>query len=291
MQVVSWNRRPWWRLAIPNEKGKMRLSIITITYNNLAGLRKTATSVREQVFRDFEWIVVDGGSIDGTPEYLQEIRDVTSKELTHAIQIVSESDNGVYDAQNKGIGMAHGEYCFFLNAGDVFYNAEVVDKMMREAQDGDIVYGNEIVVDGAGKRIGYCRGVENPGFVDLYNSCMKHQASFIRRELFDRYGLYDATIRICADWDWFFRVIAFHDEVRLVYKDVDVSLFEGGGISSMRPDWVERETEIIYNRYVPKRLQADYKVFMRYPWLRQADNSRIFRFMLHVVKYLSKRLR
>lgn len=289
----------------------MRLSVITITYNNLSGLQKTARSVVAQRYADMEWIVVDGGSTDGTPEWLAQVAneeaisggagvangmtddgngDFRMKDLG-AFRFVSEPDKGVYDAQNKGIRLAKGEFCFFLNAGDSFCRADVLERMMAMPLDADIVYGNEVVVDVEGKRVGYCKGVENPGFVDLYNSCMKHQATFIRCALFEKYGEYDSSLRICADWEWFFRVIGFHDEVRLCYRDVDVAWFEAGGISSREPEVVLRETEIIYNRYVPKRQQADYNVFMRYGWLRQADKNRALRFLLHIVMFLAKRIK
>lgn len=275
---------------------QMTCSIITITYNNLDGLRRTADSVSAQTYRDMEWIVVDGGSTDGTQEWLQGMKEESRGDSfrnfnSSNLQILSEPDKGVYDAQNKGVRLAKGEFCFFLNAGDSFCRADVLERMMAMPLDADIVYGNEVVVDAEGKRVGYCKGVENPGFVDLYNSCMKHQATFIRRALFEKYGEYDSSLRICADWEWFFRVIGFHDEVRLCYRDVDVAWFEAGGISSREPEVVLRETEIIYNRYVPKRQQADYNVFMRYGWLRQADKNRALRFLLHIVMFLAKRIK
>lgn len=263
----------------------MRLSVITITYNNLSGLQKTARSVVAQRYADMEWIVVDGGSTDGTPEWLAQVANgglisggagvangMTNEEKGDfyvkdcaAFRFVSEPDRGVYDAQNKGIGMADGEYCFFLNAGDCFAGEDVLERLLAEPVEADIVYGNEVVVDAEGKRVGYCKGVENPGFVDLYNSCMKHQATLIRRALFERYGVYDSTLRICADWDWFFRVIGFHDEVSLCYRDVDVSLFENTGLSYHSPELCRRERQEILDRYMSKRLQQDCAVYGRYP--------------------------
>ena len=263
----------------------MRLSVITITYNNLSGLQKTARSVVAQRYADMEWIVVDGGSTDGTPEWLAQVANgglisggagtassgtdegygnLGVKDLG-AFRFVSEPDEGVYDAQNKGIGMAKGEFCFFLNAGDSFCRSDVLERLLAEPVEADIVYGNEVVVDAEGKRVGYCKGVENPGFVDLYNSCMKHQATLIRRALFERYGEYDSSLRICADWEWFFRVIGFHDEVSLCYRDVDVSLFENTGLSYHSPELCRRERQEILDRYMSKRLQQDYVVLGRYP--------------------------
>lgn len=240
----------------------MKLSIITITFNNLEGLRRTVTSVSGQTWSDFELLVVDGGSVDGTAEWLCE-----QEKIMPSLKWVSEPDNGVYDAQNKGISLARGEYCFFLNAGDCFASKDVLERMFANQPTADIVYGNEIVIDSDGKRVGYCKGVENPTMVNLYLSCMKHQASFIRRSLFERYGNYDSTLRIVADWEWFLRVIGFNNEVSLQYKDVDVSLFENTGISYHSPDLCANERQQVLDRYFSKRLQEDMNLLAQYPRL------------------------
>ncbi len=280
----------------------MTCSIITITYNNLAGLRKTAESVAAQTYRDMEWIVVDGASTDGTREWLSEMnheelgmKNESQKDNLQIpkfsnLQILSEPDRGVYDAQNKGIGLAKGDFCFFLNAGDTFCEADVVERMMADCEGADIVYGNELVVDAEGRVVECCKGVENPSFVDLYNSCMKHQATFIRRSLFDRYGNYDSTMRICADFDWFFRVIAFHDEVRLLYRDVDVAYFENTGLSYHSPDLCACERKQILDRLMPVRLQRDYEVIARYPRITKLRNQCLPQFLLRMANKLLKSL-
>lgn len=302
---------------------------------------KTAESVARQSYRDFEWVIVDGDSTDGTKAYLEALRrsgacfvgekenraSVVRKDssacsaevdrlcLPEVIRIVSEPDKGVYDAQNKGIRLATGDYCFFLNAGDCFCGAEVLALMSGsmegkedyervcgcgEREEGigsvrgesgaglPIVYGNEVVVDVMGKRVDYCRGVENPSFVDLYNSCMKHQATFIPRALFVQYGDYDISLRICADWEWFFRVIAFHDEVRLVYKDVDVSLFENTGLSYHNPDLCRHERQQVLDRYMSQRLQRDYVVLGRYVHITKLQEQRIPTLLLRIANRLLK---
>ena len=189
----------------------MKLSIITITYNNADGLRKTLASVAAQTFRDYEHIIVDGGSTDESVDIIRQYADneairlqgytairqekngkaddtlpnrpIASSPNRHEICWISEKDRGVYDAQNKGIRLAHGEYCYFLNAGDTFCADDVLERMFSPNsliasspnRLPDILYGNEIIVDGNGQRVGIARGVDNPSFVDLYNSCMKHQ--------------------------------------------------------------------------------------------------------------------
>ena len=312
----------------------MKLSIITITYNNAEGLRKTLASVASQTFRDFEHIIVDGGSTDGSVEVIEAYASdmarmasgsvlmgsngdfvaVDSQDSTLAngvqphevtqpaastqpsIKWISEKDKGVYDAQNKGIRLAHGEYCYFLNAGDTFCAVDVLERMFSPNsliasspnRLPDILYGNEIIVDGNAQRVGIARGVENPSFVDLYNSCMKHQASFIRRSLFYKYGMYDADMRICSDFDWFFRVIAFHDEVTLQYKDVDIAYFENTGLSYHSPELCTHERQQILDRYMSKRMQRDYALWSKYPRLSRVGENKMVKLLLRIVNRLLK---
>ena len=302
----------------------MKLSIITITYNNAEGLRRTIQSVQSQTFRDFEHIIVDGRSTDGSVEVIREYADneairpegykatrqekngkaddtlpnrpIASSPNRHEICWISEKDRGVYDAQNKGIRLAHGEYCYFLNAGDTFCNEHVLELIFKPltfnlsplTSTPDILYGNEIIVDGNGQRVGIARGVENPSFVDLYNSCMKHQASFIRRSLFDKYGMYDADMRICSDFDWFFRVIAFHDDVTLQYKDVDIAYFENTGVSYHSPELCARERQQILDRYMTKRMQRDYLLLGKYPRLSRVGENKIVKLLLRIANRLVK---
>ena len=298
----------------------MKLSIITITYNNAKGLRKTLDSVAAQTYRNFEHIIVDGGSTDGSVEIIREYADNEAIRLegykatrqekngkaddtlpnrpiaSSPIIWISEKDRGVYDAQNKGIRLAHGEYCYFLNAGDTFCADDVLERMfspnsliaLSPNRLPDILYGNEIIVDGNGQRVGIARGVDNPSFVDLYNSCMKHQASFIRRSLFDKYGMYDADMRICSDFDWFFRVIAFHDDVTLQYKDVNIAYFENTGLSYHSPELCTHERQQILDRYMSKRMQRDYAVIGKYPRLSRVGENKIVKLLLRIANKLFK---
>jgi glycosyltransferase involved in cell wall biosynthesis len=291
----------------------MKLSIITITYNNAEGLRKTLASVASQTFHDFEHIIVDGGSTDGSVEVIREyadneaIRQENSKADKQALSPhhlitsspiiwISEKDRGIFDAQNKGIRLAHGEYCYFLNAGDTFCNEHVLELIFNPltfnlsplTSTPDILYGNEVIVDGNGQCVGIARGVANPSFVDLYNSCMKHQASFIRRRLFEQYGVYDTDMRICADFDWFFRVIAFHDDVTLQYKDVDVAYFENTGLSYHAPELCAKERQQILDCYMSKRMQRDYVVLGKYPRLSRVGENKIVKLILRIANRLLK---
>lgn len=289
----------------------LSLSIITITYNNLIGLKKTLKSLLEQNYHNWELIVVDGGSSDGTKEWLQatasqinkigneshvsQQESLTSNNMTNIgfderFRYVSEPDKGIYDAQNKGIRMAKGEYCFFLNAGDMFCDKYVLDKMML-GEHSDVVYGNEIVVDAQGHQVEKCQGVDKPTFLDIYMSCMKHQATFIKRTLFERFGEYDISLRIVADWEWFFRVLAYNDDITLHYKNVDVSMFENNGASYNSPELCNKERQQVLDRYMSKRQQEDYVFCAKYSKTRYAERILLGSFLLKVVNWLGKRIR
>lgn len=289
----------------------MKLSIITINYNNAEGLRKTLASVASQTFRDFEHIIVDGGSTDESVDIIREYTSANgaqggdcqtgqksqtgrTKECPQ-IRWISEKDKGIYDAQNKGIRLAHGEYCYFLNAGDTFCKNDVLERMFSPnsliSSSPHIIYGNELELaytDKGPKVRARAKGVENPSFADLYHSCMKHQASFIKLELFERYGVYDDTMRMDADWDWFLRVIGFND-IKLEYRNIDIAYFETNGYSYTHPEVERQETEIILNRYMPSKLmQQDYALFSRYKYLREADKIPFLRFCMRVIMKIAK---
>ena len=152
----------------------MKLSIITINYNNAEGLRKTLASVAAQTFRDFEHIIVDGGSTDESVEIIRQyadneaIRPENSKADNLALSPyhlitsspiiwISEPDSGIYNAMNKGIKMAKGEYLLFLNSGDYLVDADTLKNVFEEANDVDIIYGDRINVyeDGSQKEVNY----------------------------------------------------------------------------------------------------------------------------------------
>ena len=171
----------------------MKLSVITINYNNLSGLRKTVDSVMSQTWRGFEWIIIDGGSDDGSKEYIESIAAMPEANVSYWC---SEPDNGVYNAMNKGIVKAKGNYLNFMNSGDMFYGFDTLEKWNNMKLYGDIIYGDWIrryhdhdefikpITDGLCALIYYV------------NIC--HQAMFIKKEkMFDGY---DEKYKIFSDW-------------------------------------------------------------------------------------------
>lgn len=178
------------------------ISVITITYNASATLPLTMESVAEQTIKDFEHIIVDGASTDDT---LSVARRMGSERL----RILSESDDGLYDAMNKGLKMAHGRYLIFLNAGDRFHSADTLKAYADaiEERAPDIIYGDTDIVDIEGNRIGP-RHLSAPDILtfDSFSKGMLicHQAFMVRKDIAP---LYDTDYRFSADYDWCIRCI------------------------------------------------------------------------------------
>ena len=229
--------------------GRPKLSIVTICYNEKY-IEDTCRSIVEQVWKDFEWIVVDGGSTDGTPDVLERYRE-------HMRAYISEKDDGRYHAMNKGIARAQGEYLLFLNGGDYLVHERVLERIFEYkpipafAQymdlrfDADILYG-EILAKETGMMPWPCWAIGPQQFSLGYFAnlhSLPHQATFIRRTLFEKYGLYDTTYRFVADYEWFMRVLLLHGaSSAYVPMPVSVYNFEGassGGVEAHQPHVLE----------------------------------------------------
>lgn len=200
-----------------------RVSIITVTLNNLHGLRKTVESVAEQNYSAMEHIVIDGASTDGSREYLQ---SVAAERLTW----VSEKDQGIYDAMNKGIKMASGEYLLFLNAGDVLDSPAVLSEVAPFLEGGeDIVYGNLKFDDAGVIRKGYMP--ERISVDHMMRDTLWHPASFVRHDLFTRHGYYDTGFRLCGDYEFFFRTLLVKN-ARSRHIGIFIARFDLTGLTS-----------------------------------------------------------
>lgn len=198
------------------------ISIITINYNNAAGLQKTIDSVIGQTYKDLEFIVIDGGSTDGSVEIIKK----NSGKITNW---VSEKDNGIYNAQNKGAKKATGDYCLFLNSGDFLAETTTLEKAAKELTK-DIVFGDLLIEDADGKRK---HGI-SPDVLDVYHfmiSTLWHPCTFIKRNLFEKYGYYNEDYKITADYEFFIRVI-LKKEVSYKHIKQFITVFNTGGIGS-----------------------------------------------------------
>jgi glycosyltransferase involved in cell wall biosynthesis len=200
-----------------------KLSIITINFNNLLGLQKTVESVTSQTWQEFEYFVIDGGSTDGSAAYLASQTD----KITYW---VSEPDTGIYNAMNKGIAKATGEYLLFLNSGDHFIDSFSLQKSQKQLINDAVVYFNINVVENGESYV-----LENPAamsFSYLHNNLPCHQCTFIHQSVFDRVGYYDERLKIVADWKLLLLALLKHN---FTYRKVDAifSTFYKDGISSL----------------------------------------------------------
>ncbi len=231
------------------------LSIITINYNNLNGLKKTVESVLNQTSDKFEYIIVDGGSTDGSSEYIVE----TAKNLNKLdFKWVSEKDNGIYPAMNKGIRLAEGDFLQFLNSGDILVDSGVAEKMLYVINVNDnILYGN--MLKQLPKGLFRDKGFEGrkPTFLDFFYGTLNHSPAYIRRSLFEKHGLYDESLRVVSDWKWYLQVIILSD-VSIRYTPIDVTWFDMNGISNTnhKLEWEERAN--VLEKLIPPYILEDY---------------------------------
>ena len=274
----------------------MKLSIITINYNNAEGLRKTLASVATQTFCDFEHIIVDGGSTDESVEIIREYanseairlegykalrqensegnntmpnRLIAQSPNCPQIRWISEPDKGIYNAMNKGIEIALGkrivnscnrselledknkeiettnaEYLLFLNSGDYLVDADTLKNVFEDVNDVDIIYGDRINVyeDGSQKKVNYFPDKITGSF--MYHSMISHQASFIKSDLFVKYGLYREDLKYASDWEFFLKTFLLYN---CTYQHIHqyVVYFDCLGISSVvnnnKEMWEERK--------------------------------------------------
>lgn len=253
----------------------MHSTIITINWNNATGLEKTMSSVLDQNCTDFEYIVVDGASTDGSVDVIKEY----AEKFGDRLKWVSEKDKGIYNAMNKGIGMASGEYVQFLNSGDCLAALDVTERMLKVLKEKDfptILYGNMLkdMPDGRILR-DRCFAGQDITFLGFYTGTLNHSPAYIKRSLFDKYGLYDESLRIVSDWKWYLQAIVLGEE-KPEYTDIDVTLFDMTGISETNKDLDKAERRQVLEGLVPASILADYerwafpieqmKRLKRHPW-------------------------
>ncbi len=240
-----------------------KISIITINFNNLGGLKRTVESVIPQKQKEeIEWVVIDGGSKDGSVEYLKSME-------SHFQQLVIEKDTGIYNAMNKGLNKATGEYVWFLNSGDTLNNSDVYTHVLNVLNDAvDCVYGDTLFVDEDGKELGkiselkpqpFPKSLDFESFRFGMNIC--HQSFIARKSLCEPY---DEKYRLAADVDWVIKIL----KKRPVCKVVPgiVANFEVGGSSYQhtKKAWKERFA-VLSNHYglLPNLFAHGWIVFRR----------------------------
>ena len=234
MQIISYLCAV--NLPYSNHVPFMKVSVITINRNNLAGLEATRQSIVSQTYKDFEWIVIDGASTEGDREFLEQHTD----EMTFWC---SEADSGVYNAQNKGISRASGEWMIFMNSGDKFHDKTVLDRVFRTPHSAEILYGDWIRVYESGKTEEK-HAPRTFSLHGIYQDNICHQAMFIRSSLM-KSSPYDESYKIYADWaKW---VEFTLKKCRFEYLPLYVCDFSVGGMSS---DWdlAKKELELMHQK-------------------------------------------
>ena len=271
----------------------MKLSIITINYNNKAGLQKTIDSVITQTFKDFEWIIIDGGSTDGSKELIEEY----SQYITYW---VSEPDKGIYNAMNKGILQAKGEYLQFLNSGDALYTRLSLKELFKQNIYGDIIYGDAMFIDK--NNISELKRYNKPISLSYFVSgnVINHQASFIKRELFKDH-LYNENYKIVSDWEfWILQAIKGSN---FQYIPQTIVLFDFNGLTSQISNLqIEENKSVIKNMPISwaikkdidelftlkKKMQDGHIKIIDYYYQKGKLQRKIINIAIHILNFIEK---
>jgi glycosyltransferase involved in cell wall biosynthesis len=204
----------------------MKVSIITVCYNAEAVIENAIKSVISQTYGDIEYIIVDGNSTDGT-------MDIVSRYKDKIAVAVSEQDNGIYDAMNKGIKIATGDIVYFLNSDDWFYDSDVIFDAARKFENNlslSFIFGKVEKInklEGARDELIFTRGIRKKS--DLLRSSICHQSVFVKKEVFDGVGFFDTHYKIYADYDWLLRVL--NKKIEMCFFDRFIAYYNDQGRS------------------------------------------------------------
>ncbi|MBR0032738.1 MAG: glycosyltransferase [Treponema sp.] len=243
-----------------NNSNDILLSIITINKNNEAGLRKTIESIKCQTSGNYEHIIIDGASTDGSVGVIRE----ALADPVYAARVPywhSKPDSGLYDALNEGVFHARGKYCLFLNSGDFLFDGEIVARIERlcACDDSDILYGNCLCFSSQKEWIE--KQPENLNLGYLYRKSINHQNCLIKTSLQKKYP-YSLEYKILGDRDFFIRAILCEPEIRTKHIDFIISKYEcETGVSSAYPEKLREEEKRLQEKSFPKFLRDSFVFF------------------------------
>lgn len=260
----------------------MKLSIITINYNDLAGLKNTVDSVINQSWKEYEHIIIDGGSTDGSSEYIENNNQYFSYS-------VSEPDKGIYNAMNKGIAKANGEYLLMLNAGDVLHNNEVLSKVFDKTNyTHDIIYGD---VDRESKGVVFTESIfpDKLTFGFLRNGMISHQAVFFKRRLHNIVGLYNETLKYGADWHFIVLSVCKYN-ASYIHLNFKMAVCSADGLTCNPSEFgkMEEERRIILEKEFPAFID-DYLIFDAIE--RKKIKNRVDNFVANSKNFIKEKLK
>ena len=247
-----------------------RLSVVTINLNNADGLRRTCQSLFTQSFTDYEFIVIDGGSTDGSVAFLEQHTDRITR-------WTSEPDRGIYHAMNKGIQFATGSYCLFLNSGDWLVSSATLETVFAHQPQADIVAGDVYFFDTQANAVKW--HILSPGILTaktLFLGTLPHQATLIRRSLFEQFGVYNEQLKIASDWLFFIEALL---ERGCSYQHIaeTVAYFSTDGIScNPQTNSLPRREQLgvlqqKYPRFLPDYDRLDQLEKQRTQWLQSRE--------------------
>lgn len=222
----------------------MKISVITVCYNEAATIEKTLESIFNQTYQNIEFIVIDGGSTDGTLDIIEKYKDKIA-------YFVSEPDEGIYNAMNKGIKASSGEVLYFLNANDTLYSDDVLETVVSvfEKENYDFVYGDLCFIEPDKKNK---IKTQNKNLKDtiIQTKAVWHPASFYKKSLFDRFGIYDENFFIAADHDFNMKILT-NRKTKIFYLNKTIARFDKTGISSNKKykKILKIENSLIFYKY------------------------------------------
>ena len=226
---------------------KTLISIITINYNDKVGLERTLKSVTNQTYRNFEYIIIDGESKDGRKEVIEEY----NAKIDYWI---SESDTGIYNAMNKGILKAKGQYLLFINSGDELFNSTVLEENVKEIHSEDLIYFDLLQV--FEDRTNVHQFPDEINYNTFLTVTIGHPTTFIKKDLFNKVGLYDENLKIVADWNFFSLAFIKHNcSTRHINKVL--SKFYMDGISSTNNENTNKERQKVLEEYFSEYLRLN----------------------------------
>ena len=299
----------------------MKLSIITINYNNAEGLRKTLASVAAQTYPNIEHIIVDGGSTDGSVDVIREYESTLASSLSplaSRLKWISEKDKGIYNAMNKGIEIALGkrvvnddhtssplasnlspldsnDYIQILNSGDILAAPDVIMNMAnhlnQSAETVGILYGNMIKEYPNGKRVHSNGSVDKntmDSFLYFYRGTLNPDGTLIHSSLYEKYGFFNENLRICSDWEWFVKSIALGEE-KPIHINVDSIIFDMMGVSESggkNRDIITNERRAYLESILPKSVLYDYDTY----WFPVTQYQRLKKYHLWGLVHLIERI-
>lgn len=254
----------------------MKLTIITINYNNAFGLKKTMDSVLNQTWEDFEYIVIDGDSND---ESIAVIKSFESSKL----KWLSEPDMGIYNAMNKGVQNANGDYVLFLNSGDYLNNNLVLSNVKEYFLSNVSFLSGHLFYIKDGKEI-IRKHPKEISFSYLVSKSISHSSTFIKRDMFAKYGLYNEANAIVSDWEFFFKTIGLNGESFLGIDQI-ITIYDLNGISSLEENSkkIKEERTQVFKKYLKPIFNDEFDTFLFQNFI--SPSKRI-----KYLKYIEKKL-